>query len=226
MEGWIGGDGAPPSSGRAEIPHEGNSVIIHFMNTEEKNFLLSQIQTDVSLISFLSVIAVFFIGALIPQFNSYDLSVKIPISFLIVATFAFVFSALILSNASSKISTGDSERAKRHITYGYAISEYLGVFLFVLSVPLAISIITADLYLRIVTFCAAILGMGIYSLGGFSLLEGHFKKSRRLISVIMILFGTILFFSQIYAFHFTGIAIIFLLVVLLVTVLAPIKKFQ
>ena len=196
------------------------------MSVEEKNFLLNQVQTDVSLISFLTVIAVFFIGALLPNFNSYDLSVKIPISFLIVAMLAFLFSALILSNAGSKISEGDAEKTEKYLTYGYAISEYAGVFLFVLSVPLVVSIITTDVYLRVVTFCAAMLGISVYQFMGFSLLRNHFSKKYRLFSIITVLFGIVLFISQIYSYYFTVISIVFLLFILLITALAPIKRFQ
>jgi hypothetical protein len=196
------------------------------MNAEDKNLLMNQVQTDVSMLSILSVISVFFIGALLPQFNSYDLSVKIPISFLIITTFAFLFSGLILSNGAQKIVSGDVRETERHLAYGYAIAEYLGVFLFVLSVPLAISIVTADLYLRIITFCAAVLGIGFYQFMGFSLLNDHFSKKNKLFSVIVILFGTALFLSQIYAFHFTVISVLFLLFLLLITILAPIKSFQ
>lgn len=192
----------------------------------EKNLLLTQVQTDVSLISFITVIAVFFTGSLLPQFNSYDISVKIPISFLIVSTFALLFSALILSNSSDKIVKGDSEKIKKYLMWGYAISEYMGVFLFVLSIPLVISIITTDFYLRTITFFSAILGIGFYQFMGFSLLENHFSKSSKLISFLIILFGIGLFLSQILAFHFTIVSILFLLFVLLITCLGPIERFQ
>jgi len=196
------------------------------MNAIEKAQLANQVQTDVSLISFLSVINVFFIGALLPQFNSYDVSVRIPISFLIVSTFALIFSALILSNATSRINEGDIEETEKHLGWGYAISEYLGVFLLVLSVPVVMSIVTADLYLRVVTFIAAILGIGIYQFGGFSLLSRHFSKSNMVFSILVVLFGTVLFFSQIFNFYFTFISILFLLFLIILTILAPLKSFQ
>lgn len=187
---------------------------------------MNQVQTDVALISFLSVISVFFLGALIPQFNTYDLSVKIPISFLIIATFSFVFSGLILSNASQQIVAGDPKKLEKYLTYGYAISEYLGIFLFVLAVPLAISIITSDLYLRTVTFLSAIIGIGLYQFMGFSFLQNHFSKSHTLFAVLIVLFGTVLFLAQVFTFHFTLIATIFLLFIIAITCLAPIKRFQ
>lgn len=196
------------------------------MTNDEKQQLLNQVGTDVQLMSVLSVIPIFFIGALLPQFNSYDLSVRIPISFLIVATFAFFFSALILSNTSQKIIAGKMEEAQKYITYGYAISEYMGIFLLVVSVPLAMSIITQDLYIRTITFCAAILGLAVYQFMGFSNLENHFSRKYKLLAVVTVLFGILLFFSQIYAFHFISASIAFLVFIALVTSLAPVKSFQ
>src|SRR3989344_8737130 len=154
------------------------------MNNEEKSQLANQVQTDVSLISFLSVVSVFFIGALLPQFNSYDASVRIPISFLIVSTFAFIFSALILSNATQRINQGDLQKTEKYLSFGYAISEYMGVFLFVLAVPVAMGIVTTDLYLRIITFASALVGISIYQFGGFSMLGNHFSKRENLFATL------------------------------------------
>lgn len=196
------------------------------ITTEEKNLLMNQVQTDVSLISFLSVISVFFIGALLPQFNSYDISVKIPISFLVVSTFALLFSGLILSNSSQKIIAGDHKQIKKHLQWGYAISEYMGVFLFVISAPLAMSIITNDTYIRVITFSSAIIGIAFYQLMGFSLLENHYTKSSKTISVLIVLFGMLLFLSQLLNIYFTVVATLFLFFVFCITCLGPVEKVQ
>lgn len=196
------------------------------MSSEEKGALLTQIQTDVTLISFLSVISIFFLGALLPQFSSYDLTVKIPISFLIVATFAFVFSALILSNASQAIIVGDKERLKKHVDFAYALSEYLGFFLLILSVPLAMSIVTEDLYIRVVTFAAAMLGFITYQFLGFSILERHFSKNHKLFATIIVTLGALLFTAHLYKFYFTTISVVLLVFLVLVTVLGPKSEIQ
>lgn len=196
------------------------------MDTEEKTLLLTQVQTDVSMLSFLAVISIFFIGALLPQFNSYNISVKIPVSFLIISTFAFIFSALILANSSQQINKGSRETTQKYLTYAYAIAEYLGVFLFVLSIPLTVNVITGDFYLRTVAFCAAIVGIGFYQLMGFSLLQNHFTKSHTAFSLVVIVSGIILFAAQIYAFHFTLISAIVIGIILLITCMAPVKKVQ
>ena len=174
------------------------------MTNDDKNLILTQVQTDVSPISFLSVISVFFIGALLPKFDAYDLSVKIPISFLIVSTFAFLFFALILSNASQKIITGNTEQMKKYTS----------------------SVITNDLYLRIVTFLSAIVGIGFYQFLGFSFLDQHFTKSSKIFSLLILLFGTGLFISQILAFHFTLVSVAFLVFIFVITCLGPVENFQ
>jgi hypothetical protein len=196
------------------------------MTTEDKGLLMSQVDTDVSLLSFLSAISVFFVGALLSKFDSSNLTVKVPISFLIISTFAFFFSAIIISNANQKIIEGNFQKVKEFFVWGYAISEYLGIFLFVVSIPLAISIITADTYLRVATFASAILGLGFYQFMGFSILESQFSKSFRALSILLLLLSVGLFVSQILDFHFTFTAVVFLIYILFITWLGPIEKFQ
>jgi len=190
---------------------------------ENKSLYIGQIGADITLISFLALITVFFIGSLLPQFNSYDLSIKIPISFFIISTLGLLFAALILSNASQNITQNNFKEAEKYLKYGYSLSEYAGVFLFVFSIPLMVNIISTDFYLRTVTFLAVILGMTFYQFAGFSLLKNHFSKNYKLLSAITILLGVILFFSQIYNFYFIIVSIIFVLYILFITVLAPAK---
>jgi len=194
------------------------------MNKENRGFYIDQIQTDVALISFMTVISVFFLGSLLPQFNSYNLSIRIPISFLIISTFAFLFSTLILSNTTSEIIHERYKKAEKHIAYGYVLSEYLGIYLFVLSIPLLISVISDDIYLRIITLSVTILGMGFYQIMGFSVIGNHFPKTYKIHSVITLLLGTLLFISQVYQMYFTEMSILFLLFIFLITILASVKN--
>jgi len=194
------------------------------MNKENRGFYIDQIQTDVALISFMTVISVFFLGSLLPQFNSYNLSIRIPISFLIISTFAFLFSTLILSNTTSEIIHERYKKAEKHIAYGYVLSEYLGIYLFVLSIPLLISVISDDTYFRIITLSVTILGMGFYQIMGFSVIGNHFPKTYKIHSVITLLLGTLLFISQVYQMYFTEMSILFLLFIFLITILASVKN--
>lgn len=196
------------------------------MDKTNKDEYLQQIQTDVSLLSFMTAVSIFFVGLLLTKFDSFSLFIKVPISFLIISTFGFLFSSLILANASQKIINEKFEKAAKHTLYGYIIAEYIGVYLFVLSIPLVINCITSDFYLRIVTLCAAIVGLALYQFMGFSLLEDYFPKNYKIFSFLIILFELVLFAAQVLLFHFVAISIVFLIFLLLIAYLAPRKDFQ
>jgi len=196
------------------------------MNKEERGLYISQIQTDVSLISFLAVISVFFLGSLLSKFDSYDAVIKIPISFLMISTFGFLFSALILSNTVSEIIKENSEKVKKYILYGYIISEYFGVYLFVLSLPLTVNIITTNFYLEVVTLISTLAGLAFYQFMGFSVLERHFPKNYKIYSAMVILFSVLLFTAQLSRVFFVEISIIFLLFIILIAFLAPREEFK
>ena len=105
---------------------------------------------------------------------------------------AFLFSTLILANTSHKIIEDKFNEAKKHILYGYAISEYFGIYLFVLSIPLVVNVITPDIYLRIITLVAALAGLSFYQFMKFSVLQDHFPKTYKLFSSIILFFGLLL----------------------------------
>ena len=201
-------------------------AILYLMRKTDRGLYMDQIQTDVSLLSFMTVISVFFNGLLLTQFDSYDIFIKIPISFLIISTFGFLFATLILGNTTQEIIDGKIEKAKKHMLYGYAISEYIGVYLFVLSITLAINIITPDIYLRIITLFAALGGIALYQFMGFSMLNNHFPKTYTAFSILTLGFGIALFAAQIWRFHFTEASLAFLVFILLITILAPRKDFE
>ena len=182
--------------------------------------VLSQIQTDVQLLAFLTAVVVFFNGILISQFNYFDIKIKVPISFLIISTFGFLYPTLILANASQEIINRRREKAHRHILYGYVISEYLGIYLFVLAIPLIINVITQDLYLRLITLIVTILGFIVYQLMNFSIMEVNYPKGYRILSILMILFCCLLFFAQLANFYFIQTSIIFLAFMVLLTIFA------
>lgn len=196
------------------------------MKKGKENLYIDQLQTDVALLSFMTVVTVFFTGLLLTGFNSFDVFIKVPISFLIISIFAFLFSTLILGNTASKLIEGKFAAAERHITYGYVISEYLGIYLFVISIPLVINALTEDNYLRFVTLITTLVGIAFYQFMRFSILESHFPKTYKFFSTVVVFFGAMLFFSQIYSFYFVPLSIVFILVIVLIAFLAPNKKFQ
>ncbi|MFA5126867.1 MAG: hypothetical protein WC465_02610 [Patescibacteria group bacterium] len=193
------------------------------MIIKDKGYYLSELQIDVSVLSFMTAVTVFLAGLLLTRFDSFSDSIKVPISFLIISTLGFLFSSLIIANSCESVAKNKFKKVEKHILYGYAISEYIGIYLFVLSIPLTVNVITSDLYLRIVTLCATIGGMALYQFMGFSILERHFPKSYRLFSFLFLLFGVILYLSQVYSWYFMIVAIVFILFISTVTFLAPRK---
>ncbi|HLC56593.1 MAG TPA: hypothetical protein VJJ23_05130 [Candidatus Nanoarchaeia archaeon] len=187
---------------------------------EDLEIYQTQIQTDVGFNGFMTAVVVFFVGLLITQFNSYSLTIKIPISFLIISTFGFLYSTLIFSNAAEEVSQHKVEKFRRHTFLGYIISEYLGVYFLILSIPLVINVITNDLYLRIVTIIFSLAGLAIYQFLHFSILERHFNEKYKAFAWIIFIFGLILFLSQIKNLYFVQTSIGFILFMLIVIYLA------
>lgn len=196
------------------------------MQKENTSNYIYQIQADINVSSFLTVVAVFFLGSLLPRFNSYDIGIKVPISFLTISTFSFLFSAIILSNAVPKIIEQKFQEVEKYFSWRYSIFEYLGVHLFIISISLTINVITDDTYLRLVTFFAAIFGIIFYQLMGFSILKNHFNKHYRFFSYAIIILSILIFLAQIYNFYLVAASVAFIFFIFLITVLAPKEEFQ
>jgi hypothetical protein len=181
---------------------------------------LSQVQTDVGFTSFMVAAVIFFNGFLITRFDSYNILIKIPVSFLIVSTFGFLLACLILANTADEINKNNFKKAESHFFYGYIISEYIGVYLLILSIPLVINIVTSDLFLRILTISASSLGLIVYQFSHFSIVETHFKKSYNLISSIVILLGILLFLTSLIGKYYVLMAILTLSFLIYIAFLA------
>ena len=126
----------------------------------------------------------------------------------------FLYSTIVFANASGEVLNGQITKFRRHERIGNALSEYLGVYLLVISLPLVINVITTDLYLRTVTIIASLAGLSIYQFSHFSLLERDFKQYK-LISVLILLLMFVLFFTQLYSFYFVPSSLIFIFVMIL-----------
>ena len=184
----------------------------------------TEVQTYVSFTSFMTAVVVFFTGIILTQLKSYDITIKVPITFLIISMFGFLYSTLIYTNAAADVRERKIEKADKHILFGDILSEYLGIYLLVFSIPLVINVITTDEFLRVVTFLSSLGGFAIYQFSHFSVLERHFKNDHKKLSSIIILFGFLLFISQIYAFYFVEIATLFIVFILCITYLATKTK--
>lgn len=183
----------------------------HETKMEKEKFSLyqTQIQTYVGFTSFMTAVGVFFVGILLSTFKSYDIDIKVPISFLIISTFGFLFSTLIYTSIAQEI----SEKREKHLQYlfflGDAISEYLGIYFLIVSIPLAVGLITKDGFLETIAIVAAVVGLSIYQFSHASMVERHFQDKHKPLSWAMIILVLLLFLSQIFDFYFVEFAILF-----------------
>lgn len=184
---------------------------------EDISIYLSQAQNNVAFTGFMTAVVVFFNGLLLTNFESYDAAIKIPIAFLIISTFGFLYSTLIFSNATGEILTNNIKKFKKHEDIGNILSEYFGVYLLIFSIPLIVNMVTSDLFLQIVTATSTFAGLLIYQFSHFSIMERHFGKSHNIISFVIIALGVGLVITQIYQFYFTQLAAVFILFMIAMT---------
>lgn len=140
-----------------------------------KHDINNEASVGIYISTFLGTVALFFAGILISKFENFDTSLKVPILFLIVATFGFVFSAVIYANLTglSRIKMQDQDK---YIKVGNSISEYLGLYPFIASIPMVVAAITEDSFLRISTLVITSISILLYTVSKFSLLSRGFSR--------------------------------------------------
>lgn len=173
-----------------------------------------QISTSMSFSAFMAAVVIFFVGIILSRFSDYDSSIRVPICFLVLATFGFLYSALIYANSSGEVVQGRIKNFKRNMFVGDILSEYFGVYFLVLSIPLAINIIASDMYLRTTVALASLLGFSFYQFSHFSISERHFPKHHKFISLLIIALGIILFSTQMMHSYFEIFSIVLVIFIL------------
>lgn len=160
-----------------------------------------EISVGVTFASFMSAVTLFFAGVVIAQYKSFDPSIRVPLLFLIISTFSFIFSASIYSNAGLEVTARKPKLVRKYLVYANSLLEFFGLYLFVLATPLVIGAITADEFLRIATIAVASIGLFAYSQSNFSILHRELRHH-----ALKLLFGTTvaalsmgLYFTQFFA---------------------------
>ncbi|MBW2993577.1 hypothetical protein KY317_03320 [Candidatus Woesearchaeota archaeon] len=187
---------------------------------EDLGIYQTQVQTNVAFTAFMTAVVVFFTGLLLTKFSAYDISIKIPIAFLIISVFGFLYSTLVFANASEAVSKKKIDVFRKHMKLGDILSEYLGVYFLILSIPLVINVITGDLFLRIVTLIASLAGLSIYLFSHLSVMERHFIRGHKFISLGIIAFGIVLFFTHLYKFYFVQFSAACIIFIVIITYFA------
>jgi len=157
-----------------------------------------EVSIGVTFASLMGAIALFFTGAVIAQYKSFDGTMRIPLLFLIISTFSYIFAASIYSNAGTEITLNKIGKVKEYLVYANNIFEFLGLYLLIIATPLVVGSLTDDNFLRISTICVALVGLTLYSSSTFSILHAEVKSlaNKHMLTALIILMATFLYASQ------------------------------
>lgn len=159
--------------------------------------VVNEANVGITICTFLGTVALFFTGLLISRLDAFNQSIKVGVLYLIVSTFGLIFSAIIYSNAAGESNTEEIGSEFKFITIGNAISEFLGVYPFVVAIPLVINALTNDTFLRASTFIIALISLVIYTMSRFSIVaRGSNMAIRTVISFLVAVFLLLLIFGQ------------------------------
>lgn len=115
-------------------------------NDELRTQYSTEVQAGVSFGGLFSTLTVFFTGLLISNYNTFPSSVRVPLLLLIVSTFGFVYATLIYANASNRLTSRDLPSCQKALRTADIISEFIGIYGLLISIPLVIPVITNDLF--------------------------------------------------------------------------------
>ncbi|MBS3788594.1 hypothetical protein KGY79_10425 [Candidatus Bipolaricaulota bacterium] len=162
---------------------------------DKLELLMDETSSSLSLTSIMAMVSFFFIGLLLQTREGSLATLKMPLLYLFVSAFAFLYSTLIYANASGNIARLKDELAEKHLIAGNIISEFLGVYLIVFSMPMIISNYIDSLYFSATVFGFGVTGFWLYHQLGYSILQRYVKNAK--------LFYLLLFFVvTIYASNF------------------------
>jgi len=144
-----------------------------------------EMSAALSLNFFMVVVVIFFLGILLASPSKSHL--RIPILYLFISFFGFVYSTLIYTNASDRDARLQTKEFTRHIFVGNILSEYLGVYFLVFATPMAILTYSSDKILAILVCIVCIIGFMAYHFFGFSVLQRYIRNSVEFISSILVM---------------------------------------
>lgn len=153
-----------------------------------------EIQSGVSFGGLFSTLTIFFTGLLISNYNSFPTTVRFPLLFLILSTFGFIYATLIYANASNSLNSSNLSKCKKALNTADVLSEFMGVYTLLISIPLVIPIVSNDSFLIISVLIADAMGLLVYHLSGFSIMKDFYPKSHQIIAIIVIALIFIMFY--------------------------------
>jgi len=201
-------------------------------NKDNKSALIAELEVGASYSSLMSATSLFFTGILISQYKSFSSTIKVPLIYLIISTFSFIFAATIYNNAGNELTLNKLKAVEKYMSYAKNIVELLGLYLFILSVPMVIGAVTRDNFLRTTTIVVAIFGFVMYSQSKFSILEKELTtRHKRYLSSCITILALLLYYTQARStnhsmFIYSFISIVLLLIIFSSAVIFSIKSKQ
>jgi GNAT superfamily N-acetyltransferase len=194
----------------------------------------SEVAVGVTYSALMSAVALFFTGILISQYESFNQTIKVPLIFLIISTFSFIFAATIFNNAGTEITLNKIKFAEKYMVYAKNIMELLGLYLFILATPLVIGAVTEDNFLRYVTIIVAVTGFTLYSRSRFSVIQKELPVgSQRLLSGVIVLLTLFLYYFQastrkeaLFSYSVTAILLLLVLVTAVIQFCSRSKQYK
>ena len=187
------------------------------MKKLNKNDIATESDVGLSLSGFMGTLSLFFTGILISQINNFGNSIKVPIIYLVISTFSFLFSAVIYANITGIITANKLLKAEKYLLTGNSLSEFLGLYLFVISIPMVIISITNDGFLRQAISAVSLISIFLYSISQFSLFKRSFSKPVDIFfSISVLVLSGSAYFTQLNyesIFPYLSVALIIVLIV-------------
>lgn len=183
----------------------------------DKDGLTAEVSVGVTYSALMSAVSLFFTGVLISQYNDFDQTIKVPLIFLIISTFSFIFSATVYTNAGTEITLNKLRIVEKYMVYGKNLMELLGLYPFILATPMVIGAITRDSFLRTATILVAIVGFSLYSRSKFSVLDKELRRSEKKTATTLIVVLSLLLYYFQTASHGSALAIYSFLSVILMS---------
>lgn len=184
------------------------------MNEFKKNDYYQNSVVGLTLSAFLGTVALFFAGILITQINSLNDTIRLPIVYLICSTVALVYSAIIYANTAGHVKKGSEKQAIKSDYFANIISEFFGVNVFLISMPLVINVITDDMLIRLAVASVVLLSLVVYTVSSLSILSRVYKKASLLVGSILIggCGAALIYVQTNLANNFTTVGLIFLFI--------------
>lgn len=174
--------------------------------TDVTQAYLGEAQTGVNFTAFAAILVFFFIGLLLTGDARLRARLRIPLYYLFISAYGFLYSTLLYANASGVDIRQDEERLRKHMYMGDLIGELFGLYFLVLAIPMLVYGYTSDLALAVMLLITGHFAFFMYHHHGYSVLEGFLRpwKLKAAVAVIILLnvLNFVVFYQQENLLHY------------------------